>query len=543
MEEDSDADSNYEEPLAKKKKLIKKRKTLKKELEEEGSGEEEDSQKLKKKKLEKPKKKRVRAPAPRIERTEHQKKVALKTLEKIYQQTDTPSLPLKREIAEVLLTTTRNVSRFMNYRRNKERNQGKYVKVNKEISKKLEELFKINPNPTTERKKEIAEANKLKLQAVSNWFMNKRDRLKNPEKWEELNERKRFLMKRQHMKTKAHNQLNGIPPKVIFFDEDQKNYMRARFQEFNLPTTKQCELWGQEINLTGTQVYNFIKKVREFSRPGVREQRNKRKRERQKGAPKKHYRFVPKGHPPLSEEEALPIIKRVLEENPDYVETKNGVLMNQIYWPKYKINNYIRHNLQQEPSAKNGKFLEEEFQKHQSISLSHAKDLSKTLGISIEYIRNWFSTQKRRTLEKYLDEKQELDRLPAQMKILEIEYLKNNVINSIEVAERIGGVKIALGYFRMRRKLDRKRGKKVPEEKDVPKVRKRRQSKKPSKKQAITQEESSDDSDESYGDSDDSDDSDDSEKSFTDSDEWDSDDDDEVDKVFKREPKEEPEDE
>ena len=55
-------------------------------------------------------------------------------------------------------------------------------------------------------------------------------------------------------------QLNGIPPKIIFFDENQKNYMRARFQEFNLPTTKQCELWGQEINLTGTQVRNSEKK-------------------------------------------------------------------------------------------------------------------------------------------------------------------------------------------------------------------------------------------------------------------------------------------
>ncbi|EFO85568.1 hypothetical protein CRE_29134 [Caenorhabditis remanei] len=32
----------------------------------------------------------------------------------------------------------------------------------------------------------------------------------------------------------------------------------TRFKEFHCPTTEQCEIWGQQIELTGTQVYNFI---------------------------------------------------------------------------------------------------------------------------------------------------------------------------------------------------------------------------------------------------------------------------------------------
>ena len=111
----------------------------------------------------------------------------------------------------------------------------------------------------------------------------------------------------------------------------------------------------------------------------------------------------------------------------------------------------------------------------------------------------------------------------------------------------------ALGYFRMKRNMDRKRIKKVPEEKDVPKFKGvwiRRQ-----KEQVINQEEGYDESDESDDNSDDSDDSDDmdmhnsgsgnfdSDESFTDSDVWNSDDDDKVDEFVKREPKEEPEDE
>ncbi|KAF1746086.1 hypothetical protein GCK72_022538 [Caenorhabditis remanei] len=69
----------------------------------------------------------------------------------------------------------------------------------------------INPNPTTERKRKIADANKLELQTVSNWFVNKRDKVKNPEKWEEMKEKKRIWGREQRMKIKA--QLNRRPPK------------------------------------------------------------------------------------------------------------------------------------------------------------------------------------------------------------------------------------------------------------------------------------------------------------------------------------------
>ncbi|EFO94927.1 hypothetical protein CRE_09378 [Caenorhabditis remanei] len=205
-EEDSDADSSYEEPQPKKKKLVRMMKTLKnhQEVQEEGSGNKDgNSQEVKKM----PMKRKIAEVL--LTKNKTVTNWFLKTRREAENPEKWKELNEKRRISdrERRRRKKAEINKFFNYHRNKEQTQGKYVKVNKEISKKLEEEFEINPNPTTERKKEIAEANKLKLQAVSHWFKTKRDRLKNPEKWEEINKKKRIMGREQRMKMKAQNQV------------------------------------------------------------------------------------------------------------------------------------------------------------------------------------------------------------------------------------------------------------------------------------------------------------------------------------------------
>ncbi|KAF1753794.1 hypothetical protein GCK72_020351 [Caenorhabditis remanei] len=413
-----------------------------------------------------PKVSRFRALSPPVERTEHQKKVALKTLKKIYQETDRPTLPMKKQIAEVLLTTPKNINKFFDYHRNKEQNEGKFVKIDKEISKKLDELFKINPNPTTERKKEIAEANKLKLQAVSHWFKTKRDRLKNPEKWDKINEKKRIMGREQRRKMKAQNQKKKLIKKMKTLQNHQED---------------QEELSG---NKDGNS----------------------------------------------QEVKKMPMKRKIAE----VLLTKNKTINRFLKYRQKKDQNnekYVKIN--KEISKK----LEEEFEINPNPTTERKKEIAEANKLKLQSVSHWFVTKRDR-----LKNPEKWDKINEKKRIM-----------GREQRRKMKAQNQALGYFRMRRNMDRKRIKKVPEEKDVPEFKGvwiRRQ-----KEQVINQEEGYDESDESDDNSDDSDDSEDmdmhnsgsenfdSDESFTNSDEWDSDDDDKVDEFVKREPKEEPEDE
>ncbi|EFO95206.1 hypothetical protein CRE_09379 [Caenorhabditis remanei] len=524
-EEDSGTDSNYEEPLPKKKKLVRMMKTLKnhQEDQEEGSGNKDgNSQEVKK-------------------------------------------MPMNRKIAEVLLTKNKTINRFLKYRQKKDQNNEKYVKINKEISKKLEEEFKINPNPTTERKKEIAEANKLGLRAVTNWFLKTRREAENPEKWKELNEKRRISDRERRRRKKA--ELNR-PPKRMLFNEDQKNFMRARFQEFNYPTTKQCELWGQEIQLTGTQVCSFIIKERAFSKPGFRERQNERKRERRKGGPKvSRFRALstPVERTDHQKKVALKTLKKIYQETDrPTLPMKKQIAEVLLTTPK-NINKFFDYHRNKEQNE--GKFvkidkeiskkLEELFKINPNPTTERKKEIAEANKLKLQAVSHWFKTKRDR-----LKNPEKWDKINEKKRIMGREQRRKmkaqNQVRMMLIARSLSVFYSkfrlqALGYFRMRRNMDRKRIKKVPEEKDVPEFKGvwiRRQ-----KEQVINQEEASDESDESDDNSDDSDDSDDmdmhnsgsgnfdSDESFTNSDEWDSDDDDKVDEFVKREPKEEPEDE
>ncbi|KAF1753793.1 hypothetical protein GCK72_020350 [Caenorhabditis remanei] len=423
-EEDSGTDSNYEEPLPKKKKLVRMMKTLKnhQEDQEELSGNKDgNSQEVKK-------------------------------------------MPMKRKIAEVLLTKNKTINRFLKYRQKKDQNNEKYVKINKEISKKLEEEFKINPNPTTERKKEIAEANKLGLRAVSNWFLKTRREVENPEKWKELNEKKRISDRGRHRRKKA-----------------EKKKLIKKMKTLQNHQEDQEELSG---NKDGNS----------------------------------------------QEVKKMPMKRKIAE----VLLTKNKTINRFLKYRQKKDQNnekYVKIN--KEISKK----LEEEFEINPNPTTERKKEIAEANKLKLQSVSHWFVTKRDR-----LKNPEKWDKINEKKRIM-----------GREQRRKMKAQNQALGYFRMRRNMDRKRIKKVPEEKDVPEFKGvwiRRQ-----KEQVINQEEASDESDESDDNSDDSDDSEDmdmhnsgsenfdSDESFTNSDEWDSDDDDKVDEFVKREPKEEPEDE
>ncbi|KAF1760375.1 hypothetical protein GCK72_008624 [Caenorhabditis remanei] len=407
------------------------------------------------------------------------------TLMDIYKQEPNPSRQMIKEIAKVLKKKQRRVSWFFRYQRNKEKNSGKYSHVTPDIRLKLEEEFNANQNPSTERKREVAAANNLILKTVTNWFVIRRMKEKDPEKWKEMKEKNKAW--ERDRKRRLRLESNKPPP--FKFSEEQRNFMVGKLNEGHEITMKQSKEWAKEINLNGYQVYTFIRRFKlkqidpEYAKR-MRKQHRENSRKRRKESKEEKDERRPAGTP-LTEEEAIPIIEKVLKENPYYRECGNGVLINTLFWSKSKINHYICQNPLTEGKTLNDlkmvltqpimKTIEPAFERNPFVTASQARAWGKQFKVKPQTFHTFAFNSRTRILKKYLSDGQQIDTLPTTMRLLETEYFKRTFVESVtEAAEIIERTKVefrhALGYFSMRRRLDRERGVDVIKEEDIPKI-------------------------------------------------------------------------
>ncbi|EFO92671.1 hypothetical protein CRE_16355 [Caenorhabditis remanei] len=384
------------------------------------------------------------------------------TLMEIFKQEPNPSRQMTKEIAKVLKKRQGRVSRFFSNQRNKEKNSGKYSHVTPEIRLKLEEEFKVNQNLTTERKKEVAAANNLQLKTVTTWFFSRRMKEKDPENWKKMKAKYRADSKRRL-------RLESNKPLQFKYSEEQKNFMNGKVSEGHEITKEQSREWAKEINLNEYQAAR---------------------------------RRRPRARTPLTEEEAIPIIGKVLKENPNYRECGNGVLINTLFWSKPKvgfqcfielttssiqINYYICQNplnegkLRKTPDSRVKltqpvmETIESAFERNPFFSASQMKAWGKEFNLKPQAFHTFAFYSRTKILKKYLAQGEYIDTLPTTMRLLETEYLKSTCIQSVTEAARIVDMtkvefRNALGYFSMRRRLDRERGIDVIKEEDVPKI-------------------------------------------------------------------------
>ncbi|EFO92680.1 hypothetical protein CRE_16356 [Caenorhabditis remanei] len=383
---------------------------------------------------------------------------------------------------------TPRVSWFFRYQRNKENNSGKYSHVTPEIRLKLEEEFKMNQNPSTERKREVAAANNLILKTVTNWFVIRRMKEKDPEKWKEMRTKNNAW--ERDRKRRLRLESNKPPP--FKFSEEQRNFMIGKLNEGVAITVEQSKEWAKQINLNWYQVYTFMRRFKqkqidpEYVKR-IRKQRreNSRKRRKETKEEKEERRRSQPAGTPLTEEEAIPIIEKVLKENPYYRECGNGVLINTLFWSKSKINHYICQNPLTEGKTLNDlkmvltqpimKTIEPAFERNPFFTASQTRAWGKRFNVKPQTFHTFAFNSRTKILKRYLSEGQQIDTLPTTMRLLETEYLKSTCIESVTEAVGIfDRTKVefrhALGYFSMRRRLDRERGVDVIKEEDVPKI-------------------------------------------------------------------------
>ncbi|EFP10011.1 hypothetical protein CRE_20881 [Caenorhabditis remanei] len=452
---------------------------------EESSGSEFEDPTPKKNKASPKKKssaKRQRQRSPIIKRTKHQIAVGKKTLLGIFKETENPSLEMRAKIAEVLKMNKSLVTRFFRRERKKSEIPERVKRISPEMRMKLEAEFETNPNPTTERKTELATEFNVLHERVTAWFIRRRQKQYKPEEFAAAQEKRRIYKNERDHQMRI--QQNRQP--AFRFTEEQRNFMNEKMKEVEgkEAAVEQCRKWGDEINLTSYQVSHYIRKhLRRQREPSYETRIRHDKKRRVKEGLEEHKKIPRPAGPPLSADEALLIIKNFLVANPNYRQEEDGSLAQILNWSKSKLKHFLRdkglvgrRKVQERRKAQVGNAgFESKFEQKPFVSKADAEEWAKQLIMTPNTILSLAHKLRERLLKKYLSGEKTLDSLPPQMKMLEEEYSKNVFIESvaaaIEIKEYVGIELVSVnGYFSMRRRLDRERGLNLIKEEDVPKI-------------------------------------------------------------------------
>ncbi|EFP10023.1 hypothetical protein CRE_20880 [Caenorhabditis remanei] len=367
------------------------------------------------KKMSAPKRPRERSPV--IERTEHQKSVGKKTLIAIFKETQNPSREMRAKIAKVL--------KMNKSLRKKNEIPDRVKRITPEMRMKLEAEFETNPNPTTERKTELATEFNVLHERVTAWFIRRRQKQDKPEEFAAAQEKRRKYKYERDCQAKVRE--NRQP--VFRFTEYQRNFMNEKMKELDgkKVVAEQCRVWGDEINLTSYQVGHFIRNhlAKQKETEYERKMRNEKRRR----------------------------LKLFLRDK-SLVPGRKSRLVRQT--PKR--------------SELHSKFVEKPF-----VSKADAEEWAKKFNMAPSTILTLAHKNRERLLKKYLSGEKTVDSLPPAMRSLEEEYSKNvfikTVAEAIGMKETVGVDLISVnGYFSMRRRLDRERGVDLLKEEDVPKI-------------------------------------------------------------------------